>query len=451
MYLKRKIDKEISEWKKRENHSPLLIVGMRQCGKTCSIREFAKNNYENPIYINFWNDPSYKDAFDVLNVDEIIKKLSLNFPSLKTNSKNTLIILDEIQDCPKARLSLKNFKEDGRFDIIATGSYIGLNIDDNSSISVPKPNGAEEVLFMKSIDFEEYLWANGYDEEQVDQLLEYFNNRKEIPSFIHEKMKSLFKEYICIGGYPLVVRDFIQNHNFSLSFRENNSLIFDIKGDPSKRKDKSGNSLYTPYEIARIQNAYDLIGLNLQKDEQRFVVSKIEGGNGIQKQDAVNYLLNASVVYKANNLTNPSLPLKLSMIPSQFKLFYADIGSMMTICGLDTIKAVLQGHLGMNKGALYEAIVSESLYKADVPLYYFKKNSGLEVDFVISYDGYPTLIEVKAKNGNVKSSKTILKHKEHYGETRLIKICDTNIGYENDILTIPYYLTFALGKDNFKI
>lgn len=298
---------------------------------------------------------------------------------------------------------------------------------------------------MKTMDFEEFLWANGYSDKQIDDLLSYFIKREAIPENIHNKFKTLFKEYMCVGGYPETVKLFLETNSFSNAFKKNTSLVFDIKGDPIKRVDENGAPLYTATEVSRIQKAFDLTLSFALSENRRFVLSKING-NSYQRNDALDYLLNSNVVFKANNVQNPSLPLAIKKIEPDFKLFYADIGIMITQCEYNTITAIMQDSLGMNKGEIYEAIVADSLYKANIPLYYFAKQSGLEIDFVISYKGYSTLIEAKAKSENVKSSKTVMAHPEHYGETKLIKFGDYNIGYENNILTLPYYLIFALSR-----
>ena len=446
MYLKRKIDKILLDWWNKPHHSPALVSGVRQCGKTTSILQFASKHFAHVIYINFWKTPKIKECFEAsLEVDNIIKLLSFFDASFSFVPFKTIIILDEIQDCPNARLSLKFFKEDGRFEIIASGSYIGLNILENDA-PVPMPNGAEDIIYMKTMDFEEFLWANGYGEETISHLENYFEKKETIPSSIHEKMKQLFKEYMCVGGYPEVVLDYVSSHNFSSAFNKINSLIFDIKGDPIKRTNEEGKSLYNPSEIMRIQNAFDLIVSSSFKDNQRFVISKISHGNGIANKDAVNYLVNANVAFKVHNVANVSLPLTVSKIESNFRLYYSDISIFMAMCGFDTIKALMQDSLGMNKGQIYEAALADSLYKAFIPTYYFRKSSGLEIDFVISYLGYSTLIEAKAKKGNAKSSKTIMNNKEHYGVTKLIKFGDYNITQQNDILTLPYYLAFLLNR-----
>ncbi len=446
-YLRRKIDSELLNWRNTKGHSPALISGVRQCGKSRSIEEFAVNNFKYVNKINFWNTPEAKRAFEgSLDVNDVIKKLSLQFPNFVFSPGKTVLILDEIQDCPYARLALKSFKEDGRFEIIASGSYIGLNIEQKGDSAIPMPNGAEDVIQMKTMDFEEFLWANNYSDEHISELLSYFEKKEPIPENVHSKLKELFKEYVCVGGYPEVVKKYIETNNFKAAFKKNQSLIFDIQGDPIKRKNKDGRPLYTATEISRIQKAFNLVLSFALEDNKRFVLSRMSG-NGYQKSDAIDYLMNSNVVFKVNNVENPSLPLAARKIESAFKLFYADIGMTVAQCGYDTIKAIMQDSLGMNKGVIFEAAVADSLYKANIPLYYFAKNSGLEVDFLISYQGYSTLIEAKAKTGNVKSSKTVMSHPEHYGETRLIKFGDYNIGFENNILTLPYYLAFALGED----
>lgn len=445
IYFRRKIDALLKEWLNNKNHSPAVIYGIRQCGKSKSIMHFGENNYKYVNHIDFWKTPNATTAFEkTLDVDEIIKSISVLFPSFKFVPHETVLILDEIQDCPKARLALKFFKEDGRFDVIASGSYIGLNIDTSG---VAKPNGSEDLFEMKTMDFEEFLWALGYDDDRVNTVLNYFFEKKEIPETMHNQMKQLFNEYICVGGYPEAIVKYVQTNNFYEAFKKVKSLIIDIKGDPSKRKNKEDKPIYTVTEVARIQKAFDLIASFIVDDNHRFVTSKISG-NSYQRDDAVNYLLNSSVAFKANNIQVPALPLGVRKIDADYKLFYADIGIMINILGYDVIQGVLENKLGMNKGYLYEAIVADSLYKANVPLFYFKKESGLEVDLVISYKSEATLIEAKSSTGNVKSSKTIMKNPNHYGKTKLIKIGDYNISENGDIITIPHYLTFVLGKTN---
>ena len=444
-YFKRKIDQQLFDWLKSDGHSPALVYGIRQCGKSESIKRFAEANFKYVNSIDFWMNPKAKIAFkDSLDVDSITKSLTALFPTFKFVPKETVLILDEIQDCPEARLALKSFKQDGRYEVMASGSYIGLNI---TASPIAKPNGSEDFFEMKTMDFEEFLWALGYGDDLIDTLLDCFKKKKEVPEAIHTKMKQLFNEYICVGGYPEALLRFIKTNSYFEAFKKVKNLIIDIKGDPTKRKNEKGEPEYTLTEIARIQKAFDLIASFAVIDNKRFIASKISG-NSYQRSDAINYLLNSSIAYKAFNVETPSLPLGVRKIDADFKLFYADIGIMVNELGFETIQGVLQNglSLGMNKGYLYEAVVADSLYKANIPLFYFAKGSGLEVDFVISYNGNATLIEAKSKTGNTKSSKQIMNNPDHYGKTKLIKIGDYNISEVGDIITIPHYLTFILGK-----
>ena len=449
MYFKRKIDAYLDEWLNKEKRSPALIVGIRQCGKTESIQEFARRNNLTLIEMNFWTHEEYiKDFEGSLDVDVLISNISLRFPNIVINPTNCLIFFDEIQECPRARLSFKNFEKDGRYKVIGSGSYLGINgyIKNDST---PVPIGYEDVFNMKTMDFEEFLYALGYSAKQIDELSYFFINKKEIPQNIHSLYKEEFLKYACIGGFPKVVKEFVTTKNLMSAYRILQNTVFDMKTDFGRRKDKFGNLIFKPNEVARIQNVFDLIPTFLAKDNKRFIVSKIKGGNSIDKNDAIEYLKQAHIVSKVYNVSIPSLPLSGEKIESQFKLFLEDIGLVTAMYGIDTLLAINQGNLGQGKGAIYEALVFDSLSKANIEPYYFAKESGLEVDFVISYNGYATLIEAKAKNGNTKSSKTIMKNKEHYGKTKLIKIGDYNVGCSEDILTIPHYLTFLLGKYRF--
>ncbi len=449
MYFKRKIDVLLDDWLNKDNKSPALIVGIRQCGKTETIQEFAKRNKLQLIELNFWTNPEFCSDFDgKLDVDTIISNISLRFPDSFIDPKKTLIFFDEIQDCPKARLSFKNFKNDGRYHVIGSGSYLGINGYVIGDVT-PAPTGYESVFQMHTMDFEEFLWAMGYKEEQINLLVESFNNKTPIPPNVHELYKELFLKYACIGGFPKVIKEYLKTHKIIDAFRELNSTVFDMKTDFGRRKDKKGNPVFKKAEVSRIQSVFDLIPTFLAKENKRFIVSNVAGSKQYDKKDAIEYLRQAHIVAKVYNVEIPSLPLIGEKIESQFKLFPEDIGIVIVMYGIDTVVAINKGDLGQGKGAIYEALVFDSLNKAGIEPYYFAKESGLEIDFVIAYDGYSTLIEAKAKTGNTKSSKTVMKHPEHYGKTKLIKIGDYNISEEGDIITIPHYLTFVLGKTKY--
>lgn len=246
------IFKEIDLWLKKNERTPALIVGIRQCGKTETIREFAARNRLDLIEINFWSNPEYCLDFDgKLDVDTIISNISLRFPNKKIDENKSIIFFDEIQDCPRARLSFKNFKNDGRYMVIGSGSYLGINgyvIGD----STPIPTGYEDVYQMKTMDFEELLWAMGYKNENVNSLVEYFNRREPIPSNINLIYKDLFLKYSCIGGFPKVILEYLKTKKIVEAYKVLNDTIFNMKTDFGRRKDKFGNPVFKSSEVARI-------------------------------------------------------------------------------------------------------------------------------------------------------------------------------------------------------
>ncbi len=449
MYFERKIDSYLDDWLNKKSKNPILLVGIRQCGKTKSVLEFAKRNKMQLIEMNFWTNPEYSSDFaNELDVDTIITNISLRFPEKIITPEKTLLFFDEIQDCPRARLAFKNFAKDGRYHVIGSGSYLGINgyiIGD----CTPAPTGYDDVVHMKTMDFEEFLWAMGYSKKQTNSLVDYFLNKERIPDNIHQLYKNIFLKYICIGGFPKVVLEYKKTNNIMPAYRILTSTIFDMKSDFGRRMDTSGHAIFKAPEVARIQNVFDLIPTFLAKDNKRFIVSKVKGGTQYDKNDAIEYLRQAHIVSKVHNVEVPTLPLAGYKIEAQFKLFPEDIGIVTAMYGIDTIAGINKGNLEQGKGAIYEAVVFESLNKAGIEPYYFSKESGLEIDFVISYKGISTLIESKAKNGNTKSSKTVMRHPEHYGKTNLIKIGDYNINENDDIITIPHYLIFALGKERY--
>ena len=446
MYLRRKIDEWLINWKNNKDKMPALIVGIRQCGKTESIKNFGKNNYENVIYLNFWDEPDLVNIFaENITIDYLISKISIKFPNQRIISGKTLFIFDEIQECPRARLSLKSFGVDGRFDVIASGSYLGINgyvIGDSTPVHI----GYEDIFHMKTMDFEEFLWAKGYKDDHITIIENYFNNREKVNLSTHNLFKNLFNEYLCVGGFPKAVVKYINSNNFVETYKVNKNILSQTKNEFGRRKGKHGKPVFRASEVEKINSVFDLMSSFLSNEAKRFIVSKIEKGNVESRNNAINYLKEAHIVGKVYNLENPSLPLKGNMILSQFKLFPTDISLLISAYDLNTIDAILNQTLGQNKGALYEAAVFDALYKADFDVFYFAKESGLEIDFVICYNNSSCLVEAKAKSGNTKSSKTVHAHPEHYGKVKIIKVGDYNIGETEDILTIPYYMLFLLGR-----
>lgn len=371
MYFKRKIDVLLDDWLVNSSY-PALIVGIRQCGKTESIVEFARRNKLTLLNINFWTNPEICDDFKgSLEVDTIVSNLSLRFPNIDISS-NTLIFFDEIQDCPCARLSFKNFAKDKRYKVIGSGSYLGINGYNIGDVT-PVPTGYEDVFELNTMDFEEFLWALGYNENQINILIEHFNNKTKIPNNVHELYKELFLKYAMIGGFPKVVKTYIDTNMISKAYQVLNSTVFDMKSDFGRRKDKYGNAVFNASEVAKIKSVFDLIPTFLAKESKRFIVSKVSGGTQYDKNNAIEYLRQAHIVSKVFNLEVPSLPLNGFKIEAQFKLFPTDIGIVTSMYGIDCVAAMNKGNLGQGSGALYEALVFEGLNKAGIESFYFQK------------------------------------------------------------------------------
>ncbi len=281
-------------------------------------------------------------------------------------------------------------------------------------------------------------------------MIDYFEKKERIPDNINKIYKDLFLKYACIGGFPRVILEYVKTNKIIDAYKVLGNIVFDIKTDFGRRKDKNNNPLFKASEVSRIQNVFELIPTFLAKENKRFIVSKVKTGSSYDKNDAINYLTESHIVSKVHNLYIPSLPLIGEKIESQFKLFPEDIGIVTAMYGIDTIQAINKGELGQGKGAIFEALVFDSLTKSGIIPYYFAKETGLKIDFVISYKEFSTLLEVKAKAGNTKASKTVMAHQEHYGKTKLIKIGDYNITENRDVVTMPTYLTFVLGKEKYE-
>ncbi len=445
--LARRIDKWLADWKKTPCHKPALIKGVRQSGKTYSIKKFAKANYDSVVYLNFWNNPDFIDAFEgELGIDNVIKELSVKMRLPKLKPGSTVFIYDEVQDCPRALLSLKTNVDERRFDFIASGSYLGVNgyvVGDGT----PKPVGCVEEFDMRTMDFEEFLWAKGLKDEQISFIKEAFSKRKPLTESMHKSFSSLFREYLCVGGFPEAVKKYILTNDIGSSLRITRRITRDLQDDFGRRRDKNKQTIFMPNEVTRIRNAFSLIPSFLGKENKRYVISKINGkGAKDAGKDAIEYLKDTGMILKVHNLEVPSLPLSVNVIGNQYKVFPTDIGMLVSMLEDGMTNAIMSGNLGIGKGMLYEGLVAETLHKMGGKLYYFSKESGLELDFVVNIDGESTILEVKSVNGNAKSAKTIMKHPDHYGKTNLIMIKDSNLNVENGVLTIPHYMTFLLFK-----
>ena len=447
--LKRKIMETLISWKNNNlnKKKALVIKGLRQIGKTFIVREFAKEFYENEIYINFKSMDRIKAIFDIdLDVNRILLDLSAMMPEIKIIPYKTLIIFDEIQECANARASLKYFVEDGRFDVIATGSLLGIR-GYNKKKGKGVPTGSEHIIYMYPLDFEEFLWSKGINNDVINYLKNCFINKTPISKSIHEAMLRYFKEYICVGGLPEAVNIFLATNDMNQVYLEQKDIIEEYKDDFGKHLDESENEEVDLRLLAKIDEVFDSIPSQLSKENKKFQYSKIKNkGRNSEYREAIQWLIDVGIIIPCYNLSNLELPLEGNKIDDVFKLYVRDTGLFIAMLERGTAGDILSGNLGIYKGAIYENIIADAFSKMDRKLYYFKKDSGLEVDFITKYKGEITLIEVKATTGNTKSSRTILENYNTYGVKHCIKFGEYNIGENNNILTLPYYLAFLLNE-----
>ncbi len=435
--LKRKIEQKLMEWKNTENHKPLIIKGCRQCGKTFSVLDFARKNYKNVVYLNFFENPDYAAVFSgSLEVDNIVMMLSALMGSDAVfESGNTVLILDEIQECPEARTALKFFRIDGRYDVIGTGSLLGVKGYGKEPKSIPV--GSETVLDMYPLDFEEFLWANGIADSVIDFLKGWLEKEEPVPEALHNRMRQLLLQYAVVGGMPDAVQTFVDTKQMDQVLQIQRDIIRSYEDDMVKyaeRKDKS-----------RIKECFQSIPKQLSKENKKFQYSVVKkGSSAAQYAGSLQWIEDAGIIIRCYNLSITELPLDGNAEQDVFKVYMQDCGLFVSMLEDGTQYDILQGKLYAYKGAIFENLIADIFGKMGRKLYYFHKDSGLEVDFVIRYKGQCTLVEVKAATGNTKSTKTILNHPEKYHVSSAIKLGDYNVGRAGMILTLPLYMAFLL-------
>ena len=438
MYLKRKIDEFLVQWKNNKDRLPLIVKGARQIGKTESINHFAKKYYSNIVYINFVLEPKYKTILsDGYDVDSIVKNITLLDTKKKFIKDDTLLIFDEIQEYPDIATSLKSFKVDGKYDVICSGSLLGIHYQKIHSNSV----GYKTDYEMYSMDFEEFLWAKGYDDTQIADLLKHMILQKPFGQTQFEVYKKLFLDYCILGGMPAVVRQYIETNSFSNTLEIQNQIRLDYEEDI--RKYAQG------LEQTKIASVYRNIPVQLAKENKKFQYNKL-GKNARSREytGCIDWLKDAGVISICYCLHFPELPLKGNYDENKFKLYYPDTGLLISTLdeeAQDDLRA--NKNLGIYKGALYENFVAEAFLKQGLGLYYYKKeNATLEEDFFVRTKDALIPVEVKANKNSSKSLNQLISNKNysdiHYG----IKLGDSNIGFENNIYTFPYFCAFLLNR-----
>ncbi len=439
MDIRRKIDDFLVEWKKREDHKPLIVKGARQIGKTFSVLRFAKSAYDDVVEINFVLQPQYKTIFDDgFEVDSILKNISLIAPNVKFNPGKTLLFFDELQQQPAAATCLKSFCIDGRFDVICSGSLMGISYNEIESNSV----GYKEDYDMRSMDFEEFLWAKGYNDQQINKLLEKMQLVMPLSTTEMSVLSSVFMDYVIVGGMPAIVRTYLENKNFSDVLEMQRQLLRDYDEDITKYA--------VGLDKAKVRNVYNHIPVFLAQSNKKYQISKIaRNARNREYVGTVDWLNDAGVVNICYCMGEPSLPLKGNYQYNNYKLYYHDTG--LLIGALDEeAQRDFREHRNFNtyKGAIYENIVAETLVKQGYALYFFRnEKSTVEIDFLVRDRISLIPVEVKAQNGATASLNKMIDDNEHYPDIKYgIKLCNQNIGFNGKFYTFPYFLTFLLKR-----
>lgn len=447
--LKRKIETYLAEWKRREGRKPLVIRGIRQCGKTYIVRKFATENYESVVYMNFILEPDKKSAFTGnIDVDTIVLNLSALIQGSRFVEGRTCIILDEIQECKEAQTALKSFHVDGRFDVIATGSLLGVKgygsrrrkkdrEEEKGQDSVPV--GYETVMDMYPLDFEEFLWANGVNDTVIDAVRLCFSDEKAVPDGIHKTMMELLYRYVIVGGLPEVVNCFLETKNIELIYRTQRDLVNGYEEDMLKYADDA--------DKPNIRECFESIPQQLAKENKKFQYSMVKkGGRSSQFTGSIQWLEDAGIVRRCYNTQITELPLDGNAVKDCFKLYTTDIGILMAMLDYGTQADILRGNLLGYKGAIFENLMADFLCKSGQKLYYFHKDSGLELDFLVRMKGECVVLEVKANSSKAKILATVLKNRDVYHVRNAIKLGQYNVGRDDNILTIPLYMGFLVGE-----
>lgn len=436
--LKRKIDSYLQSWKTSVGKKPLIVKGARQIGKTRSIEWFAKNNYGHVVQINFVEQPKYKGIFDDgFEVGSIIKNISLLNPGFEFVANDTLLFFDELQACPNCATALKFFKIDGRYDVICSGSLMGINYREIESNSV----GYKEDYEMHSMDFEEFLWAKGYSEDFVEELYRHMHELKPFSQLQLDVLFGLFREYVTLGGMPEVVNTYIRNNNFSGTLELQRQLLKDYEEDITKYVEG--------LDKAKVKAIYNHISTFLAKENKRFQITKV--ARNARNRDyvgCVDWLADSGVINVCYCMNYPELPLKGNYDPKLYKIYFKDTGLLIASLdeeAQDDLRA--NKNLGTYKGAIYENIVGDMLVKQGYGLFYYSSDKpALEMDFFVRDADSLIPVEVKAMDGATASLNNLLKDDKYPDVKYGIKLGYKNVGFNGKFYTFPYFLTFLLKR-----
>lgn len=447
--LTRDILDDLILWKNRPHH-PLIISGMRQTGKTFIVKKFGREFYEHTVYIDFRAQKSIHSVFDGdFDVDRMVLSITSAMPSVRFVKGKTLVIFDEIQDCPNARSSLKYWDSDARYDVIATGSFLsvrGFRAPYERGISV----GYEEHLSMYPLSFREFLINTGIDISVLDYVNNAFDEGKKIEDGVHQSLRSLYLQYLIVGGMPEAVAAFFETHDINLVRRIQKRILKSLCDDFGRYRDSNGVVKVNDSLKLRSEACLRSLPSQLAKEYKKFQYSLVEAkGNSPEKASGLEYLLDVGLAVRSYNTRELSFPLEGVKIDNEFKVFSVDTGLLVSQLGDDVPARILSGDLGAYKGAVAENMVASAFAVAGHPLYYYHAPSGSpELDFVFEDGEDITIVECKATNNRATSMKFVLANPKRFGFHKALKIADANVGGGDGFRTMPlYYLGFLRKKE----
>lgn len=442
---RRKIEKVLQSWLSDTSHKPLVVKGVRQCGKTSSVMDFATKKFKHVVYLDFREHPDYKKFFTPnLEVDSIIMRITAAMPDAEIEPGETCFVFDEIQDCPKARGSLKYFHQDGRYEVMCTGSLLGVNgymtpeekkEEEEASI----PVGFEDIVEMYPMDFEEWLWANGIKNMHIEYLWKCLRSETTVEDAIHDRFRELLHQYVVVGGMPEVVTTFMETKQIGKVLAVQRRIVDEYKADMVK---------YAPSaDKSRIRECFESIPAQLAREYKKFSYTVVRrGGRGRDYAGSLQWIEDAGIIRRCYNTEITELPLDGHIIKSEFKVYMSDIGLLISMLEDGTQSSILAGDMLSYHGAIKENLIADIFGKMGRKLYYYHKDGGVELDFLIRYKGECVPVECKATTGNAKSMRTVLKHPEKYHVANGLKLGDYNVGSNEQLLTLPMYMAFLLTE-----
>lgn len=437
MEMTRKIDRYLLEWRRQAHRLPLIVRGARQIGKTHSIRKFGKT-YSSFVEINFVDNPEFKDIFSFgYSPKEVVKHISFKDPRFSFIPHETLIFFDEMQELPDCSTCLKFFAEDGQYDVICSGSMMGINYRKIASNSV----GYKIDYQMYSLDFEEYLWAKGYGPAAIEEIYSHLKEQKPFSDSDFAMLNEFFLEYMVVGGMPAIVKRFLQDGVYTNVLPMQRQLVKDYEEDITKYA--------VGLDKTKIKGIYRNIPVFLAQENKKFQITKV--ARNARTRDyagCLEWLQDAGVVHLCYCLNNACLPLRGNYNQAKFKVYYHDTGLLMA--NLDDESADdlrRKQNFGIFKGAVFENIAAQMLRNAGFELFYYKKeNAQLEIDFFVRTTTSLVPVEVKAKDGATASLNNLITSSLYSDIDFGIKLCRKNIGFNGKIYTIPYFCTFLLKR-----